>query len=98
MTKNLRTKRQESGDKRLTQFAIADPTICQTNSTTGQCLAPPSAGGLQVDLPAGTTATFSVFVHATGAILFNPAGTRLFVEFFDTVGVRGLTSVAVETE
>ena len=72
-------------------------TICQTDPTTAQCLAPP-ASTVSVSLPANSTPTFSIFVKATGAVPFDPAGTRLFVRFNDSNGVsHGVTNVAVRT-
>jgi hypothetical protein len=45
------------------------------------------------------TPTFGIFVSASGAIPFDPAGSRIFVTFTDsTKAVRGETSVAVETQ
>ena len=45
------------------------------------------------------TATFSLFVAATGAVPFDPANHRIFITFEDAGGVvRGSTSVAVTTE
>jgi hypothetical protein len=46
----------------------------------------------------GQTATFGIFVTATGAIPFDPAARRIFLEFRDSIGVvRGSTSVAITT-
>jgi virginiamycin B lyase len=76
--------------------------ICQTNPTTGACLEAPQPN-LFVNLPAGTSATFSVFVTATSAVPFDPSNNRLFVRFIDfdeDLGVlvsHGSASLAVQT-
>ncbi len=71
--------------------------LCQTNPTTGACLAPATPTvTLQID--AGATPTFSIFVGASGPIPFDPANNRIFVRFTDSGNiVRGATSVAVRT-
>ncbi|MGD0404052.1 MAG: hypothetical protein ABSB66_12745 [Candidatus Acidiferrales bacterium] len=75
-------------------------TICQTNPSNGQCLAPPVAGftGLSVPLATGTSATFSVFVTATAAIASAP-GNRIYVEVTNAADTGGgLVGVAVVTD
>src|SRR5437667_5463230 len=49
--------------------------VCQTNPSTGACLAPP-APSVTVNIPAGGTPTFSVSATGTGVIPFDPANTR----------------------
>ncbi len=72
--------------------------ICQTNPATGQCLAAPTPS-VTTTVNSGDQPTFGIFGTASGAIPFEPAGTRIFVQFIDTNGaVRGSTSVAVETQ
>ena len=72
-------------------------SICQTNSATGSCLAPPSAS-VTTTINAGATPTFAIFAAGSGAIAFDPAGNRIFVVFRDAGGaVKGATSVAVRT-
>ena len=72
--------------------------ICQTNSTTGQCLAPPSAT-VSANFTANGTPTFAIFATATGQIPFAPGSSRIFVRFKDGNGVsHGSTSEAVETD
>jgi hypothetical protein len=72
-------------------------TICQSNPTNGQCIAPP-ASTVSVSYAAGGTPTFSVFLQASGIIAFDPANSRVFVRFKDAEGgLHGSTSVAVET-
>lgn len=71
-------------------------TICQTNPHTAQCLTPP-AGSITLDYAHGATPTFSVFLQSSGAIPFDPANSRINVEFWDGNGnLYGLTSVAIE--
>ena len=82
---------------RLTGGASPTLTICQTDPGTGACLAARTAS-LTRSFTAGETASFAVFARSAGAIAFDPAGTRLFVEIVDADGVsRGSTSVAVRT-
>jgi DNA-binding beta-propeller fold protein YncE len=77
--------------------------ICQTNPFTGQCLASPAAQ-LTVNFPSGGTATFNVFVSATGiAIPASLSEPRLFLRFNQPTGAPlpdsvGITSVAIVTQ
>ena len=72
-------------------------TMCQTNSTTGACFAPPSAT-VDFALAQNETATFSAFIQSNGTpIPFDPANTRLFVHFFQGTDAVGSASVAVRT-
>ena len=74
------------------------PTICQSNPSTGACLATPGSS-VTVDFTAGSTPTFSIFLAASGTIPLNPAASRVFVNFEDSTGaLHGSTSVAVETQ
>jgi YVTN family beta-propeller protein len=73
-------------------------SICQTNQATGACLQPP-ATTVPAAVGSNSTASFGIFVKATGAIPFMPAVNRAFVRFLDGTGtVRGSTSVAVRTQ
>ena len=72
-------------------------TICQTNPSTAQCLAAPTAGLSLSSFAAGSTPTFSVFLQASGPIAFNPAASRIFVRFMQPGAGEGVTSVAIET-
>ena len=73
-------------------------TVCQTNPSNGQCLAPPAAT-VTATIAANATPTFSIFAAASGAIPFDPANSRIFVNFAELNGtVRGATSVAVQTQ
>jgi hypothetical protein len=70
-------------------------TICQTEPTTGACLAPPRASVTTV-ISSGATSSFAVFVDGSGAVPFDPAANRVFVRFRDAgANTRGSTSVAV---
>jgi YVTN family beta-propeller protein len=72
-------------------------TLCQTDPSTSQCLAPP-APTVTLSDAANATPTFSVFVNATAPIAFAPATARIFVRFKDAGGApHGSTSVAVKT-
>jgi hypothetical protein len=73
-------------------------TLCQTNPSNGQCLAPPAASA-SVTIEANATPTFSVFATASGVVPFAPAASRVFLRFSDANGQpHGSTSVAVMTE
>ena len=70
-------------------------SLCPTDATTGACLQP-AAPTLDVNVAAGATPTFSVFVQIGEITAFNPAESRLQVQFTDPSGeVRGATSVAL---
>jgi hypothetical protein len=72
-------------------------TICQSNPSTGQCLAAP-APSVTLNYTSGSTPTFSVFLNASAPIALNPAGSRAFVRFKDSTGaIHGSTSVAVQS-
>jgi DNA-binding beta-propeller fold protein YncE len=76
--------------------------ICQTNPFSGQCLAAPAAT-IMANFPSGGTATFTVFVSATGAAIPNALNEpRLFLRFSQPVAGApaisvGNTSVAIAT-
>ncbi len=73
-------------------------TLCQTNPTTGQCLAA-AATTVTTTIAAKATSTFAIFVTASGTVPFDPANSRIFVTFTDSANaIRGETSVAVETQ
>jgi uncharacterized membrane protein len=72
--------------------------LCQTNPATGACLAAPSPN-VTTTIATDATPTFGIFVAASGTIPFDPANSRVFVQFADPAGnIRGATSVAVETQ
>lgn len=72
-------------------------SICQTNPTSGQCLAPPGPT-VTTNIPAGSTPTFGIFLTSNGDIPFLPGQNRIFVRFKDGSNIsRGATSVAVRT-
>jgi sugar lactone lactonase YvrE len=73
-------------------------TICPSNPGTGQCLTTPAAA-VPLNIAAGATPTFSVFVTASAPIDLAPATARVFVRFKDAAGtIHGATSVAVESK
>ena len=73
-------------------------TMCPTDPANGQCLSAP-ATSVPVSIAAGVTGTFSVFVSASAAIPFDPAGSRIFIRFLDGNNIEhGATSVAVTTD
>lgn len=71
-------------------------TLCQTNPSSGLCLAPP-ASSLSADFAAGATPTFSVFVTPGEALPFDPANMRVVV-LFGSFNTSAITSVAIETQ
>lgn len=71
--------------------------VCQTNTSTGACLAQPSSSITTPQIPGGGTASFSIFLTAQGPIPFDPAGARVFVRFRQGSTILGSTSVAVRT-
>jgi subtilisin family serine protease len=90
---------------RLSASSILSPTtslpatmvVCQTNATTGACLAPPAAT-VSFTAPTGQIVTMTAFVASNGtAIPFDPAGKRLFVHFFQGTVPVGSASVAART-
>jgi hypothetical protein len=87
--------------------------LCQTNPATGACISPLTSTSIVVNMPAGSTAAFGVFVSSAVFISFDPAVNRVFVRFreeanpcyhfvcfpFPSAGdIRGSTSVAVRTQ
>ena len=74
-------------------------TLCQTDPSSGACLATP-APNLVTTIAANGTPTFGIFVAGQGAAVPNlPAINRVFVRFTDAGGaLRGETSVAVRTK
>src|SRR5262249_40035255 len=72
-------------------------TVCQTDAG-GNCLAAP-ASSVVVQIGAGQTPTFAVFITGSGPVPFDPANNRVVLLFKDGTGAtRGATSVAVRTE
>jgi hypothetical protein len=71
-------------------------TLCQTNPSTGACLATPS-NSVSLTIAEKATPTFSVFATASGSIAFSPGVNRIFLRFRVSGNEVGATSVAVET-
>jgi hypothetical protein len=79
------------------QTLPATITMCQTNPATGACITPLSSI-INFTSTANSTVTFSAFVTSDGtAIPFDPANTRLFVNFTQDGLPAGSASVAVRT-
>ena len=75
----------------------ADLSICQTEPSTGACLATPQAE-VAIEIASGETPTFAIFATAYADIPFAPDRLRIAVEVLDSLQrVRGATSVAVTT-
>jgi len=73
-------------------------TLCETNPATSGCITPIGSSAT-VTINPNDTPTFAIFGQASGAIQFDPANSRIFVQFTDSGNaVRGETSVAVETQ
>jgi hypothetical protein len=72
-------------------------TLCQTNPSTGQCLAAPGPTVTVAPFAAGATRTFSVFVTADAAIASSP-NNEVVVLFTNSSGsTLGTASVLVDT-
>ena len=73
-------------------------SICQTQPSSGRCLATPSGTVVHSFTP-GETPTFGIFATATGGIAFDPSIARIYARFKDAAGgtVRGSTSVALRS-
>lgn len=70
-------------------------SICQTDPSAGTCLASP-ASSVTLDMAAGATPTFAIFVGSSAPVPFAPATTRIYVDFADSgKASHGATSVAV---
>jgi virginiamycin B lyase len=73
-------------------------TVCQTDPTSGICLAAPAAN-VTTTIAANATPTFGIFVTGGASVPDSPGLNRVFVQFNDANGVlRGETSVAVRTQ
>jgi virginiamycin B lyase len=73
-------------------------TLCQTNTSTGACLATPTPN-IVTTIAANATPTFAIFATGSAAVPDLPAINRVFVRFTDAGGaLRGATSVAVRTK
>jgi len=71
--------------------------LCQTDPGTGVCVSSMEPT-VPIQVDAGATPTFGIFVGGHGMIPFDPAVNRVFVRFRDAAGVtRCATSVAVRT-
>jgi YVTN family beta-propeller protein len=72
--------------------------LCQTDPTSGVCLATPTAT-VTTAIAANATPTFGIFVTGSAAVPDSPGANRVFVRFRDSGGtLRGETSVAVRTQ
>jgi hypothetical protein len=72
--------------------------VCETNPTSGACLASP-APTVATDIQPNATPTFGIFVTSSAAVADMPGVNRVFVTFTDADGMlRGETSVAVRTQ
>jgi virginiamycin B lyase len=96
---NIGASGQLTARVRLSDAALPlTVTICQTDPSTGQCLAPPSAT-VTTTIAANQNTTWTAFLKASGAVAQDPAKNRVYFEFVDSSGVvRGSTSTAVTTQ
>jgi virginiamycin B lyase len=79
--------------------AITRVTICQTNPTTGNCLAPPTPfGDFKVTVNANDEPTFAVFITGLATVPFLPASNRASLSFSVGGTPVGSTSVALRTQ
>lgn len=73
-------------------------TICQTNPTTGACLATPSSN-VVATIGSNQTPTFAIFVQATACVPFLPGANRVFVRFTNSSGQQvGGTGVSIHVQ
>jgi hypothetical protein len=73
-------------------------SICETDPTSGACLAAPALSAT-TDIPPNATPTFGIFVTGNAAVVNSPGVDRVFMTFTDSGGtLRGETSVAVRTQ
>jgi hypothetical protein len=73
-------------------------TLCQTNPTSGTCLANPAPNVTQTVGP-NATLSLGIFVAGSAVVPDAPGVNRAFVRFTDAGGLlRGETSVAVRTQ
>jgi len=71
-------------------------SVCPSDSKTGECTQPPSAGPLATPLGENTVSTYSVFVETAHRLALDPVGSRINVQFTDGAGqIRGATSIAL---
>ena len=72
--------------------------VCETVTATGACKSAP-APQVALQIAAGETRSFGVFLRASGPIALRPAANRVYLRLRDSGGlVRGVTSVAVTTQ
>jgi hypothetical protein len=83
---------------------LSDPTlpavatVCQTNPSSGACMATPAAT-TSATIAQNQNSTWAAFIQASGMIASDPAANRVFFEFLDQGGVvRGSTSTAITTQ
>ena len=87
-----------AGDTVEVEVSATDPALPVSLSICRDILecVPGGSSTLSTDLAANQTDSFFILVEAAGDIPFEPATSRLLVEFRDSTGVvRGSTSVAV---
>jgi len=73
--------------------------MCQTNPSTGACLAPRSSGPLNVVANTNQAMTFAGFATYQGTALpLDPANRRVFFHFFEGSTSVGSASIAVTTD
>jgi hypothetical protein len=87
-----------SAEGRGPAAAFVALSICQTDASA-RCVQPPAAT-VSSSFAADQTATYSVFVAATGApAAFDPSADRVFVRFRSPAGASlGATSVALQVQ
>lgn len=84
---------------RASTLTGAQLSVCATDALTGECAAVPNARQVGVDLQSGAAGTYSVFVTTSDKLAFDPANSRVNVEFVDSQGeLRGATSIALASK
>ena len=98
-TVNIGAATQLTGRVRFSDPSLPlTATVCETNPTTAECKQSPGPSVTRT-FDHNETATFTVFLKASGTIPPDFANNRVLLEFVDTDGVvRGSTSAAVATD
>jgi hypothetical protein len=83
----------------LVGLPLSSLQVCQTNPTSGICMATPT-NSVTLTVAAAATPTFGIFISANDAIAFNPGAARIVLQFADanTGQLLGSTSVAMEAQ
>ncbi|MBV1876944.1 MAG: DUF1588 domain-containing protein [Pseudomonadales bacterium] len=73
---------------------VSNALVCQTDPITAVCISD-LLPTINVQIQAGSTPTFSIFLSSENAVNFDPANNRIAVTFSENGIIRGSTSVAI---